>query len=92
MRKKIGGWDNWKREIEDAKKDIDTADDITKVGRLKLAVTTISELLRKEIKFLPSPKMVSDIVENFLKEENASLIEKEIIKLISPNQEQKEAK
>jgi len=80
------------KEIEEAKKDLDTSDDITKVGRLKLAVTTISELLRKEIKFLPSPKMASDIVENFPDEENSSLIEKEMIKLIEPNQETKEEK
>jgi len=80
------------KEIEEAKKDIDTSDDITKVGRLKLAVTTISELLRKEIKFLPSPKMASDIVENFPDEENSSLIEKEMIKLISPNKETEEDK
>ncbi|WP_108247309.1 hypothetical protein [Muricauda brasiliensis] len=74
------------KEIEEAKKDIDTSNDITKVGRLKLAVTTISELLRKEIKFLPSPKMGAEIVENFPDEEKSSLLEKEIIKLISPNQ------
>src|SRR5690606_28132306 len=80
------------KEIEEAKKDIDTSDDITKVGRLKLAVTTISELLRKEIKFLPSPNMASDIVENFPSEENSSLIEKEMIKLLSPNQETEEEK
>lgn len=80
------------KEIEEAKKDLDTSDDITKVGRLKLAVTTISELLRKEIKFLPSPKMASDIVNNFPDEENSSLIEKEMIKLIEPNQEKKEEK
>jgi len=78
------------KEIEEAKKDIDTSDDITKVGRLKLAVTTISELLRKEIKFLPAPKMGTDIVENFPNEETTSLIEKEIIKLISANQKEKE--
>ena len=75
------------KEIEGAKKGIDTSDDITKVNRLKLAVKTISELLRREIKFLPSPKMGIDIMENFPDEENSSLIEKEIIKLISSNQE-----
>lgn len=75
------------KEIEEAKKGIDTTDDITKVNRLKLAVKTISELLRREIKFLPSPKMGIDIMENFPDEENSSLIEKEMIKLLSPNQE-----
>lgn len=74
------------KEIEEAKKDIDTSDDITKVSRLKLAVKTISELLRREIKFLPSPKMGIGIVENFPDEENSSLIEKEMIKLLSQNQ------
>lgn len=80
------------KEIEEAKEDIDTSDDITKVNRLKLAVKTISELLRREIKFLPSPKMGIDIMENFPDEENSSLIEKEMIKLLSPNQETTEDK
>tara|TARA_A100000171_G_C2098934_1_gene128610 strand:- start:143 stop:1048 length:906 start_codon:yes stop_codon:yes gene_type:complete len=80
------------KEIEEAKKDLDTSDDITKVNRLKLAVKTISELLRREIKFLPSHKMGIDVMENFPDEENSSLIEKEIIKLISPNQETTEDK
>jgi hypothetical protein len=80
------------KEIEEAKKDIDTSDDITKVSRLKLAVKTISELLRREIKFLPSPKMGIDIMENFPDEENSSLLEKEMIKLLSPNQETTEDK
>jgi hypothetical protein len=80
------------KEIEEAKKDLDTSDDITKVSRLKLAVKTISELLRREIKFLPSPKMGMAIVENFPDEENSSLIEKEMIKLLSANQESAEDK
>lgn len=80
------------KEIEEAKKDIDTSDDITKVSRLKLAVKTISELLSRDIKFLPSPKMGIDIMENFPDEENSSLIEQEMIKLLSPNQDTTEDK
>lgn len=80
------------KEIEEAKKDLDTSDDITKVNRLKLAVKTISELLRREIKFLPSPKLGVDIMENFPDEENSDLIEKEMIKLLTPNQEKTDDK
>ncbi|WP_107037866.1 hypothetical protein [Brumimicrobium mesophilum] len=80
------------KEIDEAKKDLDDTDDITKVSRLKLAVKTISELLRREIKFLPSPKMGINVMENFPDEDSPNLIEKEMIKLLSQNQKIQEDK
>lgn len=73
------------KEIDEAKKDLDVTTDITKVERLKLAVTKMSELLRKDIKFLPAPKMELSIMDSFPKSDEIDSVEKELKKLASPH-------
>lgn len=74
------------KEIEEAKKDIDHKDDITKIDRLKLAVTKMAELLRRDIKFLPSPKLDLEIKSEFPENTEIDTIGEELKKLGLPNE------
>lgn len=77
-------------KIDEAKENLDTENDITKVARLKLAVTKMSELLRKEIKFLPSPKLDLDIQNSFPKEETIDVVNEELKRLAAPKDDEPE--
>jgi len=73
----------------DIEKGLDLDEDIQRVGRLKHAIETMSKLMSRGVKILPSPKESPEIKELFASQEEDSnlLFEVEMKELEAPNED-----